>query len=154
MSGWDSRILIRTDDADAYKGTPESTLNTGELAAGVEGVSVEIRGGVSAGDAYSSAPVLAKGTVGSEMLAAPANSLPASGDLVHWDGSSWQTDGNKIEFSADSPSGVLTYTASTDTWATDTSSFVPSSLDGGTFTGSYVAPSFSAGYEPSIGDAA
>lgn len=153
MSGWDSRILIRTDDADAYKGAPESTLNTGELAAGVEGVSVEIRAGIAGSSTYVTSPVIAKGEASSEVLAATVNASPASGDLVHWDGSSWQTDGNKIEFSTDSASGVLTYTATTDTWATDTSSFVPSSLDGGTFTGSFVAPSFAASYQPSIGDA-
>lgn len=153
MSGWDSRILIRTDDAVAYKGTPESTLNAGELAAGVEGLTVEIRGGVATDVTYSTSPIIAKGSAGTEMLAAPANASPSDGDLVHWDGSAWQTDGTPIEFSADSPSGVLTYTASTDTWATNTASFVPSSLDGGTFTGSFVAPAFSASYDPTIGDA-
>lgn len=154
MSGWDSRIKIRIDAESAFGGVPEPRLNAGEFAAATQGSRVSIRIGDADDQRFSSAPVLMAGAPGFAPLVVADGSASSGGDggLVWWDGSTWQAGGTAIQFSTDSPSGVLTYTASTDTWATDTSSVVPSSLDGGAFAVNLTAPAFSASYQPSIGD--
>ena len=152
-----TRIKLRADNHAAYQGVPKSTVNEGELVVGVDAPSnlVYMKMGTGAGQEYSSAAEVGRaiiGSVGAPLNAYSSNGAPPNNSLVVFDGEEWNAGATPIEFSTDSPSGVLTYTASTDTWATDTSSFVPSSLDGGTFTGSFVAPSFSASYNPTIGD--
>lgn len=152
MSGWDSRIQIRTDNAEAYKGPPESTVNAGELAAGIEGTEVEIRAGLSALQPYESAPIIAKGMVNAAMLTAEAGATLSDGDLIAWEGD-WSAGATPIAWNTSAASGAVTYTDSTDAWSTNTALTVISvDADGGTFTGSYTAPAFSSGYEPTIGE--
>jgi hypothetical protein len=151
MSGWDSRIQIRTDNAAAYKGTPEATLNAGELAAGVESSSVEIRSGLSSPAGYTSSPIIAKGAVNAEMLTAEAGASLSDGDLIAWEGD-WSAGATAIAWSTATASGAVTYTDSTDTWSINAALNVITDADGGTFTGSYTAPAFSSGYDPTIGE--
>lgn len=151
MSGWDSRIQIRIDDAAAYKGTPESTVDAGELAAGVESSSVEIRAGLSAGAGYTSSPIVAKGAVNAEMLTAEAGATLSDGDLIAWDGD-WSAGATPIAWNTSTASGAVTYTDSADEWSTNTALTIITDADGGTFTGSYTAPAFSADYDPTIGE--
>lgn len=153
-----TRIKLRADNHAAYQGVPQSTVNEGELVVGVDATSsaVYMKLGTGAGQAYSYAVQVGRALIGSSgapLNAYAPNGAPPNNALVVFDGEEWNAGAAPIEFSADSASGVLTYAASTDTWATDTSLFVPSSLDGGTFTGNFVAPSFAASYQPSIGDA-
>ena len=151
MSGWDSRIQIRTDNAAAYKGTPEATLNAGELAAGVESSSVEIRSGLSSPAGYTSSPIIAKGAVNAEMLTAEAGASLSDGAMIAWEGD-WSAGATPIAWNTSAASGAVTYTDSTDTWSTNAALTVTTDADGGTFTGSFVAPSFSASYDPTIGE--
>lgn len=151
MSGWDSRIQIRTDNAEAYKGPPESTVNAGELAAGIEGAEVEIRAGLSSLAGYTSSPIIAKGAVNAEMLTAEAGASLSDGDLIAWDGD-WSAGATPIAWNTSTASGAVIYTDSTDTWSTNAALTVIADADGGTFTGSFVAPSFSASYDPTIGE--
>ena len=155
MSGWDSRIKIRIDADEAFGGVSEPRLNAGEFAAATQGNRVSIRIGDVDDQRFSGAPVLMAGSPGFAPLVVDDNSAESGGDdgLLVWDGTKWEPGGTPIEFATDTASGVLTYTASTDNWATDTTSFVPSSLDGGTFAVNLAAPSFSSAYAPSIGNA-
>lgn len=156
-----TRIRLRTDNHAAYQGVPESQLDQGEIAAGVDvpnsvGVSnVYLKMGTTDNQAYISSVQIGlgfAGGVGEPLNAYSDGSIP-DGSLVIYEGNVWNAEATPIEFATDTASGVLTYTASTDTWDTDTTAFVPSSLDGGTFTGTFVAPSFSGSYAPSIGNA-
>lgn len=152
-----TRIILRNDLKAAYEGTPEASLNQGEivLAVSPETNSIMAKLGTEDQQAFSDSVKLGAtnlGQGGYPLTVGSETNVP-DGAVIQYDGSLWLSDARSIEFSADSPSGVLTYTASTDTWSTDTASFVPSSLDGGTFTGSFVAPAFAAGYAPTIGDA-
>ncbi len=156
MSGWDSRIRIRIDQAVRFEdAVPTPTLDAGELAAAVSGIGVRVRIGQQDGQAFTEAPVMMAGEPGFVPLTVADGSAESGGDdgLLVWDGTKWEPGGTPIEFATDTASGVLTYTASTDTWDTDTTSFVPSSLDGGTFTGTFTAPSFASSYTPQIGNA-
>lgn len=152
-----TRIKLRIGSETAYTGVPESSVNQGEIACAIDAANqiVKAKMGTEDQQGYSSAVEVGFGFTGfvGEPLTAYSDGTIPDGSLVIYEGNVWNAGATPIEFSTDSPSGVLTYTASTDTWATDTASFVPSSLDGGTFTGSYVAPAFSAGYDPTIGDA-
>lgn len=154
MSGWDSRIKIRIDSSAEFEG-PARTLNVGEFAAATKDETVEIRVGTLQGQSFASAIKLGSAGLGFAPLVVDDGAAGSGGDggLVWWDGDAWQTGATPIEFAAELPSGAVTYTASTDTWATDASLIVPTSLDGGTFSVNVVAPSFSAGYSPQIGEA-
>jgi hypothetical protein len=150
-----TRIRLRIDSEAAYTGTPESTVNQGEIACGIDVVNEEVKAKMGTEDqqGYSSAVKVGSGLIGvaGEPLTAYSDGSIPDGSLVIYEGNVWNAEATPIEFATDTASGVLTYTASTDTWDTDTTAFVPSSLDGGTFTGTFVAPSFSGSYDPTIG---
>ena len=152
-----TRIRLRIDSEAAYTGTPESTVNQGEIACGIDVVNQTVKAKMGTEDqqGYSSAVEVGIGFTGvaGEPLTAYSGGSTPDGSLVIYEGNVWNAEATPIEFATDTASGVLTYTASTDTWDTDTTSFVPSSLDGGTFTVNLTAPSFSSAYAPSIGNA-
>lgn len=154
MSGWDSRIKIRIDSSTEFDG-PARTLNAGELAAATKDGTVEIRVGTLQGQTFASAIRLSSGLPGFAPLVIDDGSATSGGDggLLWWDGDEWKTGATPIEFNPASASGAVTYTSATDTWSTDTSLIVPSSIDGGSFSVNVVAPAFSASYAPQIGEA-
>ena len=151
MSGWDSRIQIRIDDAEAYKGAPEPRLDRGEMAAALTTNGVQIRVGSENDQRFSDSPVLLSGAQGFAPLVIDEGATTSGAGMLYWDGTQWQPDATPIAWDTSAASGAVIYTDSTDEWSTDTALTVIADADGGTFTGSFVAPSFSPSYSPSIG---
>jgi hypothetical protein len=164
MSGWNSRIQIRTDadsawnppDPDNPEGDlpPGRTLDEGELGAGInsKGTGVQLRVGIANNQPFMDSPLLAAGEPGELPVVVAKDSTGSGSGTLWWDGGQWQPDGATIEWSASASSGAVTYDSVTDTWSTDPSLVVITDADGGTFSGSFVAPTFSAGYQPQIGE--
>jgi hypothetical protein len=153
MSGWDSRIQIRADDAAAWEGnSPPPTLNAGEMAAAIKGDTVEVRVGTSGSQAFASAPILMAGSQGFAPLVIDGGGTSSGAGLLWWDGTKWEPDATPIAWNTSTASGAVVYTDSTDTWSANAALTVITDADGGTFTGSFVAPSFSASYDPTIGE--
>jgi hypothetical protein len=152
MSGWDSRIQIRIDDAEAYEGSPAARLDRGEMAAALTTNGVQIRVGSENDQRFSDSPVLLAGAAGFAPLVIDEGATTSGAGMLYWDGTQWQPDATPIAWNTSAASGAVIYTDSTDEWSTDTALTVIADADGGTFTGSFVAPSFSESYDPTIGE--
>jgi hypothetical protein len=152
MSGWNTRIQIRNDQAGAWSPENEPVVDTGELAASIDGDSVEIRVGMRPGMSFDLAPRLAAGEPDTQPLAIDSGSTSSGAGTLWWDGSQWQPDGTPIIWSISSATGAVQYTAATDSWSTNASVTIITDADGGLFTGSFTAPAFSPSYDPTIGE--
>lgn len=153
MSGWNSRIQIRADEASAWEGSsPPPTLNAGEMAAAISLSGVIVRVGTDGNQEFGAAPLLMAGAPGFDPLIIEEGSTSSGDGLLWWDGTKWEPDATPITWNTSTASGAVTYTDSTDTWSTNASLTIITDADGGTFTGLFVAPSFSSGYDPTIGE--
>jgi len=153
MSGWNSRIQIRADEAAAWEGSsPPPTLNAGEMAAAISLSGVIVRVGTDGNQEFGAAPLLMAGAPGLVPLVIDQGGTSSGDGLLWWDGTKWEPDATPITWNTSTASGAVTYTDSTDTWSTNASLTIITDADGGTFTGLFVAPSFSSGYDPTIGE--
>jgi len=153
MSGWNSRIQIRADEAAAWEGSsPPPTLNAGEMAAAIDASGVKVRVGTDGNQEFKSAPLLMAGAPGFAPLVIDEGGTSSGAGLLWWDGTGWEPDATPIVWNTSTASGAVVYTDSTDTWSTSAALTVITDADGGTFVGSYTAPAFSSGYAPTIGE--
>ncbi len=152
MSGWNTRIQIRNDQAGAWSSEDDPVIDSGELAASINGDAVEIRVGVQTATPFDTAPRLAAGEPDTQPLAIDSGSTSSGAGTLWWDGSQWQPDGTPIIWNISSATGAVQYTAATNAWSTDPSVTIITDADGGSFSGSFTAPAFSAGYDPTIGE--
>jgi hypothetical protein len=121
------------------------------MAAALTTIGVQIRVGSENDQRFSDSPVLLAGAAGFAPLVIDEGSTTSGAGMLYWDGTQWQPDATPIAWNTSTASGAVIYTDSTDEWSTDTALTVITDADGGTFTGSFVAPSFSPSYSPSIG---
>ncbi len=152
MSGWNTRIQVRNDQAAAWAAEDGPVVDTGELAVSINGDAVEIRVGTQPAMPFSKAPRLASGEPDTQPVAIDSGSTSSGAGTLWWDGSQWQPDATPIVWNTSASTGAVQYTAATDSWSTNPSVTIITDADGGLFSGSYTAPAFAPGYDPTIGE--
>ena len=161
MTTWNSRIILRHDSDWVFDTNQQidHELKRGEVGAEITQGTLVVRIGVDpVGTPFRSCPLIYEGPtsgINSPLsVEVPEGSGLDDGTLLRWDPttSRFTPDAEPIAF-ASAASGALTYTASTDRWATDATRFIPESIDGGAFIidgPETVAPSFTS--VPTIGE--
>ena len=153
-----TRIKLRSDRVEAWEGnTPQNTLNEGEIVIAIDGVYNQRAVGwlgVSDQQTFGSTALLGVGDTGLNASPLVYGTLgePADGALLGFESGVWRADSTAIQWNTSTTSGAVTYIDSSDTWATNAALTVITDADGGTFTGSFTAPSFSVSYDPTIGE--
>ena len=158
MTTWHSRIVLRNDSDFVIDSTAQLTavLERGELAFAIDS-NGKISGRIGVKDIgmpFRECPEVFSGEALRFPLAVevPDGSGLDDGALLRWDPatSRFVADVEPVRIPTNQ-TGALTYTASGDTWSIDTSSVIPTLLDGGAYAGTpVVAPSFvvEPGFEP------
>jgi len=150
-----TRIKLRSDQRATWRGnTPQNTLNGGEVVIALEGSSALGHLGTSDQQPFANTALLGAGDteLNSSPLVYGTLGEPADGAMIGFEGGVWKADSTAIQWNTGTASGAVIYTDSTDTWSTNAALTIITDADGGTFTGSFVAPSFSASYDPTIGE--